>query len=482
VKALDTYHASRITIMVELPAMSDQYDELTEQPTNTELSQRELEILRLLATGLSNKEIASQLFLSVNTVKVHLRNVFNKLGVQSRTEATLIAIQRGYVAVPAAPANGEAVLEHEPSGLENQAEREPLPSAPAIEIEPPLSLRRRLILIGLALLAIGLAVIAVPRGSVQSSSQSQPFSDSASTGAAVALQTGDSVWQQLVPMSLPRGRLAAAAIGSQIVAIGGETPNGITGLVEIWDTAKQTWRTGQSKPTPVANIGAVALDGQVIVPGGYTAAGTPTAVVEAYNVISDEWTSLTPLPAPRFAYAMATYDGKIYVFGGWDGQGYTNSTFIYDPQTKRWSTGAALPIGRGFAGAATLNDAIYVVGGYADNHEFDRCDRYLPQADRWEKCPPMSVGRGGLSLVSIGGRLYAIGGGWTGYLTFNERYDPSTQAWSVVPSPFTGQWRGMGVAQVGNDIYALGGWNGQYLNVVEKYSPFPFVIFFPATQ
>ena len=178
---------------------------------------------------------------------------------------------------------------------------------------------------------------------------------------------------------------------------------------------------------------------------------------------------------------LPTYNDKVYVFGGWDGQGYANSTLIYDPKTNRWTTGAALPIGRGFAGAATLGDAIYVVGGYADDHEFDRCDRYLPKEDRWESCAPMSVARGGLSLVPIGGRLYAIGGGWTGYLTFNERYDPGTNSWSVVPSPFTGQWRGMGATHVGNDIYALGGWNGQYLNVVEKYNPFPFSIFVPAT-
>ena len=78
----------------------------TSRKAITELSERELEILKLLATGLSNKEIAAQLFLSLNTVKVHLRNIFAKLGVQSRTEATLIAIQRGYVSVPGTRARG----------------------------------------------------------------------------------------------------------------------------------------------------------------------------------------------------------------------------------------------------------------------------------------------------------------------------------------------------------------------------------------
>jgi LuxR family maltose regulon positive regulatory protein len=51
------------------------------------LSERELEILQLIAEGLTNPEIASRLFLSLNTVKAHTRNIYGKLGVHSRTQA-----------------------------------------------------------------------------------------------------------------------------------------------------------------------------------------------------------------------------------------------------------------------------------------------------------------------------------------------------------------------------------------------------------
>ena len=60
------------------------------------LSEREIEVLRLLAQGLTNKDIAQTLCLSVLTVKTHLHHIFGKLGVRSRTEAALWATQRGY--------------------------------------------------------------------------------------------------------------------------------------------------------------------------------------------------------------------------------------------------------------------------------------------------------------------------------------------------------------------------------------------------
>jgi len=60
------------------------------------LSEREIEVLQLLAQGRTNKDIAQTLILSVRTVEAHLRNIFGKLGVSSRTEAALWATRHGY--------------------------------------------------------------------------------------------------------------------------------------------------------------------------------------------------------------------------------------------------------------------------------------------------------------------------------------------------------------------------------------------------
>jgi len=63
----------------------------SEKSTIDTLTEREREILDLLAQGLSNKMIAAQLYLSVRTVEGHLANIYARLGVHSRTEAMLIA-------------------------------------------------------------------------------------------------------------------------------------------------------------------------------------------------------------------------------------------------------------------------------------------------------------------------------------------------------------------------------------------------------
>jgi len=63
------------------------------------LTERELDVLRATAQGKSNKEIALQLSISTGTVQVHLRNIFSKMGVSSRTEAVTSAISQGWISL-----------------------------------------------------------------------------------------------------------------------------------------------------------------------------------------------------------------------------------------------------------------------------------------------------------------------------------------------------------------------------------------------
>jgi DNA-binding NarL/FixJ family response regulator len=61
------------------------------------LTVREMEIMELVATGATSKAIAYRLHMSSTTVKVHLRNIYHKLGVHSRTEAAVLAVRSGWL-------------------------------------------------------------------------------------------------------------------------------------------------------------------------------------------------------------------------------------------------------------------------------------------------------------------------------------------------------------------------------------------------
>ena len=63
----------------------------------TVLSQREIEVLQVMSTGAANKEIASQLQIGQSTVKTHIVRIFNKLGINGRTEAVSEGLKKGII-------------------------------------------------------------------------------------------------------------------------------------------------------------------------------------------------------------------------------------------------------------------------------------------------------------------------------------------------------------------------------------------------
>ncbi|MGQ9474947.1 MAG: response regulator [Actinomycetota bacterium] len=99
VKAIKEVHKGGATLHPEAQAqLLKEYVYLAQSNRDTYgLSERELEILQLLGDGLSNKEIAEKLFISIQTVKTHITHIFEKLGVKDRTEAVATALRRGLI-------------------------------------------------------------------------------------------------------------------------------------------------------------------------------------------------------------------------------------------------------------------------------------------------------------------------------------------------------------------------------------------------
>ena len=401
-----------------------------------DLSHREREILRLVATGASNKEIARQLSISVNTVKVHLRNIFAKAGVASRTEATLFAIREGLV-----PDVSEAMAAQATSGA-------------GAKDRGPIAWRQSLgFRLGLAsLLFVTLAYLAARTW--------QASQVPATPDTLVALE--QSRWQAKAPMPTARSGLAVAAYENRIYAIGGETVGGVTEAVESYDVGTDSWSTLPSKPTAVADVQAAILGGMIYVPGGRLPSGELTDVLEVYDPRRSTWNRLASLPIAISGYALAAFEGKLYLFGGWDGQGALASVYGYDPQADSWRSLAPMPTARSHAGATTAAGAVYVLAGYDGIQALAVNEAYFPARDTgedspWEVKSSLPDGRYGMGVASITDIVYVIGGlGEESDLPWLE-YLPGPDQWQSLNKPFSGSRSGLGVVASGSYLFAIGG-------------------------
>lgn len=446
------------------------------------LSEREIDILKLLATGASNQEIARALVISPNTVKVHLRNIYEKLQVQSRTEATLVAIRAGLVAVET-PASPVVELSAPPSTVAPVA-RPPL-AAPRPDRAPPRPITRGQRVFLLVIVGLSLAALLLPWLQAVASQpavhQVDLITDAQAPARVLPIRQETPRWQMQAPLPGPRSRLALVSFHNQLYAIGGETPTGVTGSVDAYLPERNEWQPRSNLPRPLANIQAVELKNLIYVPGGTLADGRLTNGVVRYDAIADAWGQGPPLPEPRAGYALVSTGENLYLLGGFDSHGVVNNVLVFDPRDGSWRDGPTLPAPRAFAGAVVLNGRIYVAGGFDGTRPSNSLFVLdLSAAEpAWTTAAPMQTARSGLGLGTEGSALYAFGGGWDQALDFHERYDPFSNTWSTVASPFSGTWRHLGVASLGPMLHLAGGWNGDYSAVHEQYQA-GFRTFMPA--
>jgi NarL family two-component system response regulator LiaR len=112
VDAVRTVHAGESVLHPAIIAKVLKYglrvqDAEADKPSGEQLSEREMEVLKLASKGMSNKDIAKELFLTVRTVKAHLSNIFNKLDVASRTEAIVKGVREGWLILEDIPGEND---------------------------------------------------------------------------------------------------------------------------------------------------------------------------------------------------------------------------------------------------------------------------------------------------------------------------------------------------------------------------------------
>jgi DNA-binding CsgD family transcriptional regulator/N-acetylneuraminic acid mutarotase len=420
---------------------------------DNELSEREREILRLVATGASNKEIAQQLFITTNTVKVHLRNIFAKIGVASRTEATVYAIREGLIQVEGVPRVEEPVAAL-PMPMEPTLPTSVAPAVPTGKLERAQLPRWWIAAGALAVLLVVVVGLA--------SAMRQP---AATVSASPAAPTPRPRWQARAALPTPRSGLAAATYENRIYVIGGEAAQGITGVVERYDPTSDTWITLSSKPTAVTDVTATVVGGQIYVPGGCLDSEHVriTDRLEVYDPRQDRWEERARLPKPVSAYALTTFEGKIYLFGGWDGSRYIDSAYEYDPRRDSWRTLSPMSEARGYAGAAVVGGKIFVIGGYDGRDPSATNEAYLPERDNggdtpWIQRVSLPTGRYGMGVASISNIIYVIGGeGEPGSELLPLGYSQEDDKWQPFESPFPKQWSYLVTLPLGTQLYSIGG-------------------------
>jgi DNA-binding CsgD family transcriptional regulator/N-acetylneuraminic acid mutarotase len=495
--------------------------------TNTnQLSEREREVLQLVAAGQSNQQIANTLGISINTVKVHLRNVFGKIGVASRTEATMYAVRSGIVAVdrvdrdlveeadqsvadepdedavvatvavPPTPVSDlliatptdEEQLAEKPDPDDAQLRAIPAdvvqkPDQPPIVVStaPPQTQRRfpiAWIVGGVALVVVALIATAWVTGLL----------DRLGAGSRVVNEPGisgdEARWRQLQDAPDPRAAFAAVTVGDRVFAIAGENESGILDTVARFDTQSGTWTELSRKPTAVTDVRGAVLGGKIYVPGGRRSSDPQdvTDVVERYDPATEDWETVAALPEPRSAYALAVVEGNLYLFGGWDGTAYRSEVFEYDPDQDAWRERTPMPTARAYMDAGVVDGSVYVVGGENERGPLATNEVFTPAqegAQAWSRRAPLPEARSRFSLAAASSILHVVGGHDPQIppVKYNARTD-NWQFFSAPPQPVGSQ---VGVVLLGETAVTIGGKTGDaaYSAEVQGYQAI-FTIFSPA--
>ncbi|RME13085.1 MAG: hypothetical protein D6802_02450 [Ardenticatenia bacterium] len=455
---------------------------MSEEPV---LSPRELEVLELVAQGATNQEIARELHISPNTVKVHLRNIYEKLGVSSRTEASMVGLRDGLITLPgskqpaespdaettpppdAAPAS-ETVspIVSEPPAAASEMAADATAPASTTEAPPVVRPRERAWtqwIVGGGVVAVMLLLMVVMWRLFQPSAEEQPATVFVSAEQLVQR------WVALQPMPAPLADMAATPTDRFLALVGGESENGMTSAFWLYDAQADTWQESVAAPLALRHAQSAWLGGRLYLAGGETADGSVSDAVWVYTPDTETWEQGAPLPTPRSRGAMVAFEGALYLIGGWDGAQAQATIWRYSPDEDAWTETATLEEARLFPAAAVTRQGLFVYGGETPDG--------APTDEGWqirkdgtqlllEPVRPLPVPMARLSAAVLAETLYFFDG--KGIWHSN----PNTQEWTYIPLP-------EGQAQIGGAflaadpyLYIMGGrdTDGRLTSTVWRYT------------
>jgi N-acetylneuraminic acid mutarotase len=378
-----------------------------------------------------------------------LRNIYSKIGVTSRTEAAMYAVNSGLV--------------------------------PTVGIEKEYSGDEKILLSKQSWLMWAIFVFLV---AAMGGVGYKLLVDKGNAKESFASPADIPRWQVMADMPTARFGLAVTVLESKLYVIGGETEDGVTNKVEVYDLNKNKWNSLTSKPVSVADIGAVVIGGKIYIPGGRQASGEVTDVLEIFDPREDKWTRGVEMPIGLSAYGLTAHEGKLYLFGGWDGNQYVSDVFEYDPEEDTWLEIGALNTPRGYIGVANTGDKIFLLGGYDGNHVFDFVEVFSPallgNGDPWKKEAPLPEGLYGMGVASIADIVYVIGGESDNLREYSAlAFFSEDGVWRIVENPEEEVGAFLGATSQGTRLFAVGGKNNSEPSAQNQVFQAIYTVSFP---
>lgn len=406
---------------------------------NSELSEREIEILKLVATGLSNKEIAYQLKISPNTVKVHLKNIFGKIGAVSRTEAAMYAVRMGWT--------GDIEIT---SGVDSTTDD-------LIQNSSQLTLPWYLDFKNQPIFIIGIMIIIISGflllGYIN-------FANERMKDNLIQTPQGQIGWEEVGKLYAPLKSMAYTNDGEHIFIIGGETSDGVTNKMVIYNIQTNQQETGANKPTPVSEACAVIIGGKIFVGGGKLKDGSYSNAFEAYDINNKQWEKIEDSPLALAGQSCVTHEGKLYFLGGWDGIKVHSEIYVYTPTENRWTLAGTMAHERAFFGSTLINNRIYAIGGWQGNEAIKSIETFEVDDNKIVSNSELSLedARYQLASISVLDKVYIIGGkDHSNEIDYSLEYNPANKEWREIKNPKNEEWSSFGLIHSGEYLYGFGG-------------------------